>query len=735
MHIRHTSTFALPRRRLAACGAATLALLAAAQLACAGDRSALVTVAARNDQPAGAGIELAVGLTPNGDGSTCGTSVSVQVEVGDIVDVCYVVTNTSGTDLAYSTLVDDVDGRVLNFAPTSIPAGGRYVYHRRVRARTSSVHRATWTAQDRLHSYAWDDARPLDFVDVSATGTPFDMDAWGAEREVDLPFAFAAFGGGPVTRLCVSNQGFIRTEVTGCRSQLGSIAENGSLPLAGSGTVPFSDGNVILPYWDMLDNVQGNVYWAVQGEAPNRRLVVQWDRAHVIFTGPTYDPAGTQGRIEFEAILGEDGSIAFQYRKTTFDYVDWLGNPDDEYDDGRSATIGLSAARTNGGSASQYSFDATMPHPAPSSIHWTARPPTAVYTAEASTEIDVGGPLIAPSPALVAAAAPSGSTAPVAATLSIGNAGDRTLDWSVAEGAAPAAYRPPPSRRAVIADDAADSRRRIAQARPRVAMQQDPSRPTPPGASAAAPPAPDGAECGPSVPGVVIHDDGVATNGYAGLTNAESVAVDKFTPTYYPATFTTVCVAFSTYFYPVSPTGRVDYEVVVYDDTGPGGAPGNELGAIAATTTGAAYPDPAVFRDRVDVSALGIALTSGSVYIGVRWNPDQSPDYTAYLSVDDDGTDGLPPNPPEGGYFDFGDGVFRPIASLESFADYKSLMVRAVETAPGCTRLEDVPWLALSATSGSVPAGGTPSTLGLTLDPAGLADGVYTANLCVASGY
>ena len=694
------------------------------------------TVAVANGQPAGSGISLTVGLTPNGDGSSCGTATSVQVNVGDIVDFCYTATNHSATALAYSTLVDSVDGTILHFAATPIPAEGSYTYHRQIRARTSDVHEATWTARSDYYQYTYDDTQPQHFVDISSPANLVDMNAWGAEVPLDIPFPFAMFGGNPVTRLCVSNQGFIRTEIPDCASQLQSdvIYENFSLPVGEGDYVVFSHGNFIVPYWDLLDNVEGGVYSEVQGQAPNRRLIVQWDRPHVVWWGMTYQPHPTQGRVNFEAILSEDGSIAFQYQKTTFDYVNFLGAPDTSLDDGKSATIGLSAAGANGSNASQYSFNTEMAHPAPSSIIWTPSAPPTIYSAQASVEIDADGPLIEPSPSLIAAGAPSGSSTPVTTTLSVGNGGGRPLDWSIAEGSAPAGYQPPPIRRAAAGETPyAMLQQTAAHAQEGSARSVLDALGIATGdAYAAAPAASQATACGIATPGLIAHDDGVATNAYETL-QTSSTFVDKFTPTYYPAIFTSVCVAFNTYAYPVSPAGSVHYEVVVYDDTGPGGSPGNELGSVDATTVGSPLSEGGVFRDSVDISGLGINVVSGSVYIGVRWNPDQASNYSVYLYADENGTDSIPLNAPEGGYFDGGDGVFAPIAS--TFRNYKSLMVRAVETAPGCTNLQDVPWLSVAPASGSVAPDGSPSNVAITLDPTGLADGTYSANLCLSSAY
>ena len=50
----------------------------------------------------------------------------------------------------------------------------------------------------------------------------------------------------------------------------------------------------------------------------------------------------------------------------------------------------------------------------------------------------------------------------------------------------------------------------------------------------------------------------------------------------------------------------------------------------------------------------------------------------------------------------------------------------------GCASPEDVPWLSVSPTSGTTPAGGS-SDATVTFDATGLSDGTYDANLCVAS--
>jgi len=50
-----------------------------------------------------------------------------------------------------------------------------------------------------------------------------------------------------------------------------------------------------------------------------------------------------------------------------------------------------------------------------------------------------------------------------------------------------------------------------------------------------------------------------------------------------------------------------------------------------------------------------------------------------------------------------------------------------------CATPATVPWIALSATSGTVDAGGSPAIVGVTLDATALAEGIYDANLCLHS--
>jgi hypothetical protein len=130
---------------------------------------------------------------------------------------------------------------------------------------------------------------------------------------------------------------------------------------------------------------------------------------------------------------------------------------------------------------------------------------------------------------------------------------------------------------------------------------------------------------------------------------------------------------------------------------------------------------------RVDLSALGISIASGNVYIGVQFDPTDPG--TAFVASDVSGAPGA-----ASGYLMRGNpgapGGWDPI--VDQFNDYHALLVRAVEQPDACATPSDVPWLSLSETSGSVD-GHAQSTVTATLDPSQLAAGHYDATLCIAS--
>jgi hypothetical protein len=184
---------------------------------------------------------------------------------------------------------------------------------------------------------------------------------------------------------------------------------------------------------------------------------------------------------------------------------------------------------------------------------------------------------------------------------------------------------------------------------------------------------PSGIDCD-AAPGIVIHDDGTVENGYGGGWGVTVIYADKFTPAIYPGTYTSVCLSFNRL---CGGPSSHSMEVVVFDDDGPGGSPGTELGAMPVTITNIPiYPDPTPAWNSFDISSLNILVNDGSVYIGARWTGAQSL-IQIYMSSDENGPGS------GGGYYNL-DNVWAPIQN--PFPRYRAVFVRAVEQPAGQSR-------------------------------------------------
>ncbi|HJU39401.1 MAG TPA: hypothetical protein VJ724_07480, partial [Tahibacter sp.] len=671
------------------------AAFALAALLAAGDRSAsagTVRIIGKAQAPAGDAIALTVGLMlDDGDPNACGTAQTLAVHVGDAVNFCYTVTNASGLALGYHTLVDSVDGEIFSLLHHDLAPGESFQFNRVVTVQDGvDTYDATWTAQDYAPGYRPVETAP-DFVDVRATGTPLGLGDDGVAG-VTLPFAFSLYGISSAD-LAIGNNGEL---VFGTLDAV-SAAFNDTLP---STFAILGQGALIAPFWDDLGEADGDVYWEVVGTAPNRRAVIQWDRPHFLFDDG--------GHANVEAMLGEDGSLSFQYASTVFGDP---ANPD--WDNGGSATVGLQNADASIGNL--YSFD-TPVVTSPLAIEWIATTPTA-FTANATATLDVSPALvpatISVTPTPIDASAAAGD-APVDVPVRIANAGDMDLSWNLVEAPGGTSTRSQasvdratssPVEHKIAANDA--TRDRFRSRAPQAPVVRGEITPG----------------CDAATPGMLLHDDGAPEDGYrdgSGLFSINAY-VDRFTPSVYPATLTTACVSFLT----LGPTAQ-DFDLIVYDDTGFDGGPGNLIASVPATATDIPDTATAAFV-KVDLSGLGISIPSGSVYIGAQWNPLDPGDVFIASDTNGDADAGH-------GYHmrgsDLGLGSWD--RTIEEFADYHALLVRAVEAPDYCATPADVPWLTLSETSGSVAAHDS-GTITATLDPSGLANGTYAATLCIAS--
>lgn len=128
--------------------------------------------------------------------------------------------------------------------------------------------------------------------------------------------------------------------------------------------------------------------------------------------------------------------------------------------------------------------------------------------------------------------------------------------------------------------------------------------------------------------GAEIHDDGTFEN--AALSSYDTtILVQRFEPSEYPWKYTKVCVAWRRSFVTYDDI-RINYNVVVYDDSGPAGRPGNLVAFIPGQRVGKI---PALMNQKWNPTALDIPiLNSGAYYIGVSL--DNSPASGVFIPYD-----------------------------------------------------------------------------------------------------
>lgn len=178
--------------------------------------------------------------------------------------------------------------------------------------------------------------------------------------------------------------------------------------------------------------------------------------------------------------------------------------------------------------------------------------------------------------------------------------------------------------------------------------------------------------CGSATPGILIRDDGSVEAGYS-LTvwvAHQWEFAEKFTPASYPATFTSACFDF----FQDSGMPSLEFEVVVWADDGPDGAPGTELGRLASRAApigGQSGSTPSFFR--FDLTPLALNIDSGSVYVGARL--PSTPADGAFVNIAADANGPADAS----GYGQRDGGGWFPLAG--NFSAYKTLLIRTVGAA------------------------------------------------------
>lgn len=190
-------------------------------------------------------------------------------------------------------------------------------YDAYVRAICSPGDSSFWTGIATFNTYNqgffvdWDNSCPAGgFVDISATGTSITLND---EDEFPLPLQFPIF-----------YQGTLYSGAT--------IANNGALILGttiaqvpGVNTSLITAQNGLYPFWDDLASSGSGIWFQTIGTAPNRKLIVLWEK----------DRVGAVGNdLKFEIIVEEaTQEIYYVYQDAITGSL--------AYDNGASATIGL----------------------------------------------------------------------------------------------------------------------------------------------------------------------------------------------------------------------------------------------------------------------------------------------------------------------------------------------------------------------------------------------------------
>ncbi len=330
-------------------------------------------------------VTKTVGTTPG----VCAATDTATITVGETVYYCFRATNTGGVTFDAHDLVDSELGAVLNnFAFTLAPGASSPEVIVAATPTATVTNTATWTART---------VEPFNYIPINGTGTALNLTDDG-EANITLPFSLTLFG---VTspNLRVGNNGGILFGVT-----TGDLSfSNGALPRA-------TPANAILPFWDDIDDETGNVYWQVQGVAPNRVAIVEW------FNRPHFNNIGA---VTFQVLMFEGSNrVVFQYLDVDF------GDP--AFNNGASATVGLNQNSTT---ATQFSFN-TASLSNNLAISFPASPLFNASDSDTAT-VTVLIPNINVTPASVSATTPAGQS--TTQPLTIANTGQGNLNWQIAE--------------------------------------------------------------------------------------------------------------------------------------------------------------------------------------------------------------------------------------------------------------------------------------------------------------
>jgi hypothetical protein len=699
------------------------------------------------------GIDLAVTVAPADPAApdACGTATSIDVAVGDPINVCYRMTNTSAAPLAWHSLRDDLTGPVFSNRERAVAPGATWQFNRVVTVGASQSPSFSWIAQRERSGYTPDDTQPAQYVDT--TGGQ-ELDAQTVYGGMTLPFPadfrFRLYGE-RIDELCVMGYAVVLNK------------HFPSCPTYTPGLPPLPDGNLTgvfgsaMVLFQTLMQPGGRYFTKTLGVAPLRRYVIEYNDNPVAF-GSTDPGRGLTAQI----VLNETTNvIEFQYGNLLFG-----GHPALAY--GGRASIGLQAQQIG----QQYSY-MTQSLRTVNRIAWRPSDPIA-YSRTQQIHIAAHAPVLRVDATSIVAAAPSHGTA--SATLGLANDGDGRLDWTTGVDTSATSHFPASPRTLVRRTDAA-------------AFDPLAHRAPVQAGGARTAQAPAGGTTWP----LWAFDIG---NGYLLQTNRETPGYDLANGAIkgYPRERTITGAEFvdddfdRLYAYDTASHALLRYDPItstpnVYAGetvVGLAQLPTGEFGhglkqdpttgtVYLVTTTGQASRLWTIDLATVTVREVGEIVGMPGV-LAIAFDADGrlygvDGIYDALIAIDKTtgaahaigelgvatggNVSALAFDPADGalyfaGYDAGGANLYRVDAATGS-ATYVAMLagpeggpmqlgaIAFAHRASRCTRPADVPWLVPALVGGSIAPGAASASLALGFDAASLADGIYTANLCIHS--
>lgn len=350
----------------------------------------------------------------------CAVSNFVTINLGEQVDFCYTITNDGDEPFDLHSLSTSGFGDVLSGVPQLL-APGVTLSINDVRTLSSDVlNEATWLAVQSpvdppLVSVSND---PGAFVDISGTGTPLNAGDDGAVN-VSLPFSFNYYGVDS-TDLRVGGNGAMLFGVT-----TGDIDfEDLPLPTTGADAQP-----LIAPFWsDLFDSFpNANQFFEVVGVAPNREALVQWEQV------TDWNGVETENVTFQVALIEGTNEIQFRYEDVVF------GGSAAALDGGAGASIGIDSG--DGTNAVQFSFEGSTLVNDGDVVSFLPAPVTIFAEDTSSAAVAVLVPQVDVSPSSIDTGIDSGGMG--SEVINIANVGQGLLDWSVNEADAPSPLKFP----------------------------------------------------------------------------------------------------------------------------------------------------------------------------------------------------------------------------------------------------------------------------------------------------